>query len=99
MLWMWTPLGNSKSPLKKSYMLPATRRARKPKPPGTERMAVEEPVGDVQVVDVLLEDVVAGHLGPDLPGADQVVGPLGLMGVLVKILPMFQATRPPMMRP
>ena len=39
-----------------------------------DRQAAEEPDGDVEVVDVLLDDVVAGHFGEVEPVAGHVGG-------------------------
>ena len=41
---------------------------------GRERWPSDEPVGDINVVDVLLDDVVAGHLRPVHPVVGHVAG-------------------------
>jgi len=50
---------------------------------GSFRWMTNEPVGDVEVVDVLLDDVIAGHLGKAHPVAHKVIG----VGINIALLP------------
>ncbi len=58
------------------------------------RMAAE-PVGDVDVVDMLLDNVVARERQPVLPRGHQVIGGLRLDRLSRNMCPMQNDTRPP----